>query len=91
MVNAISELSCLQTLLHELDIPLHPVTLSCDNEIALHIPKISGFFMNEQNILKLIAILFKIKFKRDNFEQHLSKTLLLTSHTTYKLMYRPKL
>lgn len=37
MENAVSELTWLHTLLHELGIPPHPPTLSCDNEASLHI------------------------------------------------------
>lgn len=37
MANAVSELTWLHTLLHELGIPPYPATLSCDNQASLHI------------------------------------------------------
>ncbi|XP_026429268.1 uncharacterized protein LOC113325284 [Papaver somniferum] len=85
MAHTCSELTWLKTLLKSLGVFYsQPMRLYCDSQSALHIAA-NLFFMNAQNILRLIVIMYEIKFS-------LALLLLLMFAQTRSLQtFSPKL
>lgn len=61
MAHATSELTWLQHFLQEINLPTStPISMYCDNQVALHICPIQSF-MKELNTLKLIVTLLETR------------------------------
>nr|GMD99059.1 Retrovirus-related Pol polyprotein from transposon RE1 [Ipomoea batatas] len=101
MANVASEITWLQLLISELDIPIHPAQLHCDNQASLHIAnnivfhertkhvKIDCHFVREK--INDSALLTTFVPSNQQIADIFTKSLLILNHSTpslpIKLMY----